>query len=144
MRTLLVSAVSFFVFVSLVDADSRYSLGYRACRVHAIFSLPDRLQCLSSDVLAYVELFTPFDDPGSPHRMLTTSQAWTDGRRRSLVIPVTSLIMSCHLAPDFSRLSTHVQLGPHMDIHDEGRHFFLNHYYNHFFFSYARFWRRFS
>lgn len=119
------------------------AIGYRAGRVRGIFSLPDRLRPLCPALLAYVELFTPFDDLApSPHRMHATSQAWADGRRRSLIVPVTSLVMSCHLAPSFGKLHDHVELGPHADVHNSGRHYFLNHYYNYFFFLFTRYWRR--
>jgi hypothetical protein len=110
--------------------------------VRAIFSLPPRLQHLHPGPLAYVELFTRFDDPiSSIHQMHTVSHDRLDGHHRSLVIPTTDIAMGCHLAPYFDQLDVN-SLGPHVDVLATGNRFFLNHYYNHFFFLFLRYWRR--
>jgi hypothetical protein len=123
-------------------ADDLRTTGYRACRVRTIFTLPHRLRHFYPAPVAYIELFTRFDDPvSSVHHMHTISKDFLDGRRRALIIPVSALVMSCHLAPDFNRIHETVELGPHVDILTAGRHFFLNHYFNHFFFLFTRYWR---
>jgi hypothetical protein len=49
--------------------------------------------------------------------------------------------MACHLAPVFDQFEV-AELGPTVDVLATGRHFFLNHYYNHFFFQFMRYWCR--
>lgn len=106
----------------------------------AIFTLPAHLCHLHPGPLAYLELFTRFDNPASLiHRMHTLSHNRQDGRRRSLILPVASIAMGCHLAPCFDRLHVDV-LAPNVDTLAAGRHFFLNHYYNYFFFQFVRYW----
>jgi hypothetical protein len=117
-------------------------VGYRAGRVRALFSLPDRLQYLYSGPLAYVELFTTFDDPiSSIHQMHTVSPDCQHGRRRSLIVPLSSIVMGCHLAPLFNQFNIE-QLDDSVDVLATGRRFFLNHFHNYFFFLFVRYWRR--
>lgn len=74
--------------------------------------------------------------------MHSVSHALDNGRRRSLIIPITDIVMACHLAPDFDHLDDD-ELGPHVDVLATGRRFFLNHFYNYFFFQFMRYWRRY-
>lgn len=116
--------------------------GFHACRVRAIFSLPSHLKHLHPGTQVYVELFSSFDDPISPvHQMHTVSADNQDGRRRSLVIPTDLLAIGCHLAPYFSQFNVD-ELSPDIDLLATGRRFFLNHYYNYYFFQFMRYWHR--
>jgi hypothetical protein len=116
--------------------------GFRACRVRTLFTLPPHLQHLHPGTLAYIELFTTFNDSISlVHQMHTLSLDRRDGRRRVLIIPTALLMMGCHLAPHFDQLDRR-QLGFDVDVLAIGRHFFLNQYYNHFFYLFLRYWRR--
>lgn len=143
----LASTLAFIVFTPVHSRShhpllTNHALGFRACRVRVIFSLPSHLGHIYSGTLAYVELFTSFDKPiSSAHQMSTLSADYQDGRRRSLVIPTDLLVMGCHLAPHFNRFKV-AELGPHVDVLATSRRFFLNHYYNYHFFHYIRHWRR--
>lgn len=107
--------------------------GYRAGRLRLIFRLPQRLQHLYPDELAYVELFTPFGHSLSPiHQLHTTSHAHSEGHRLSAVIPIDHIALGCHLAPRFRWLDPDIVLNYHADLLDEGRRFFFNHYFNYY------------
>jgi hypothetical protein len=122
-------------------ADDLRTTGYHACHVCMIFTLPHQLRHFYPAPVTYIELFTRFDDPvSSVHHMHTISKDFLDGHHRMLIIPVLVPVMSCHLAPDFNRIHETVELGPHVDILTAGHHFFPNHYFNHFFFLFTRYW----
>ncbi|KAG9079838.1 hypothetical protein FRC06_007410, partial [Ceratobasidium sp. 370] len=107
---------------------SRYE-GYRAGRVRAIFSLPKELAWLCSHPLVYVELFNPFSPTTSPsHGLHTTSHSLTpEGKRRTAVVSIYDVAAAYHLAPQFQKLDSEIELRLYPDLLDESRHFFLNH-----------------
>ncbi|KAG9123618.1 hypothetical protein FRC07_014486, partial [Ceratobasidium sp. 392] len=76
---------------------------YRAGRVRALFTLPGHLKYLFSGPLAYVEVFAPFDASVSPFSGMHATRPELDshGQRRVLVIPVSDIMLACHLAPKF-------------------------------------------
>jgi hypothetical protein len=116
--------------------------GYRASRVCAIFSLPSHLEYLHDGPLVYLELFTQLDNPVSTvHHMHMLSTDRRDGRRRSLVVPIALVAMACHLVPVFDQFDVDT-LGPTVDVLSSARRCYLNHYFNHFFFQFTRYWRR--
>ncbi|KAG9086893.1 hypothetical protein FRC07_012961 [Ceratobasidium sp. 392] len=117
---------------------------YRAARVRAIFGLPSHLQHFSPHRLVYLELFTPFPSAVSPfHRMYSTAQQTrSNGQRHCVVIPVTDVVMSCHLAPSFRHFEPPNQLPTSIDPLSLARRFFFNPYYNHYVFKICEHWRR--
>ncbi|KAG9087422.1 hypothetical protein FS749_002924 [Ceratobasidium sp. UAMH 11750] len=119
-------------------------LRYRAGRVRAIFKLPGHLQRYYSGQLAYLEVFTPFDASVLPFSKMHSTQPDFDSRnrRRVLVVPITDIVMACHLSPKFNRLDPELQLTSRTDLFTIGRYFWLNNYYNHTFFDYMQHWWR--
>ncbi|KAG8743778.1 hypothetical protein FRC12_014960 [Ceratobasidium sp. 428] len=116
---------------------------YRAGRVRAIFRLPECLHYLYTGELVYLELFAPFSASPAPiHSLYTTSVAPAlAGTRRGIVVPIEDLALACHLAPQFRRIGRDVSLDPRADLLRDTRHFFFNHYYNHYTFLLLRFWQ---
>ncbi|KAF8595747.1 hypothetical protein BDV93DRAFT_456186, partial [Ceratobasidium sp. AG-I] len=114
---------------------------YRACRVRAIFRLPERLRYLYSGELVYIELFKPFcGDSATVEGLHTTSHARDSGERRCAVVPIADIVLACHLAPRFRRLDSDVVLDWRADLLNDCRRFFLNHYYNHYTFQLIQYW----
>lgn len=66
----------------------------------------------------------------------------TTGKRRTLVVLITDIILACHLAPKFSLLDPELQLTAQLDLLNISKNFFLNHYYNHHFYLLMNHWRR--
>jgi hypothetical protein len=82
-------------------------LGYRAVRIHAIFTLPTRLQQCFSQHLAYVEVFSPFSTttPSVNLKQYTvTPLKRSNGIRTMSVIPLRDIKLGCHLTPHFQRM----------------------------------------
>ncbi|KAM5544364.1 hypothetical protein V8D89_002024 [Ganoderma adspersum] len=78
----------------------------RVTRVHLIFSLPPHLQNLraahheAETHLTYVEWFTPFfAEPEPVSRLYHTSRSFVQQQTHTSIIPVTSILHSCHLIP---------------------------------------------
>ncbi|KAH7335923.1 hypothetical protein B0J17DRAFT_729859 [Rhizoctonia solani] len=118
--------------------------GFRAGRVRVIFTLPVNLQQHHSDPLAYLELFAPFGTHVSPFTKMHGTQSDFDshGHRRTLVLPVSDIFLACHLAPKSHLLDDNLELHSHTDLLSVGRHFWLNHYYNHHLYQLIQHWRR--
>ncbi|KAG9119868.1 hypothetical protein FRC07_004892, partial [Ceratobasidium sp. 392] len=116
---------------------------YRAGRVRAIFRLPERLHYLYNGELVYLELFTPFNEHPSPvHHLHTTSASRASpGTRRGIVVPIERIALACHLAPQFRYIGRDVCLDVNSDLLNDARHFFFNHYYNHYTYQLVRYWR---
>ncbi|KAG8777625.1 hypothetical protein FRC12_000284 [Ceratobasidium sp. 428] len=117
---------------------------YRATRVRAIFGAPAQFPHLSSHRLVYLELFTPFPASPSPfHRMHATErQLRSNGKRHCIVVPISNIVMSCHLAPNFQTLQPTTQLPTSINSLSLARRFWFNPYYNHFSFRLCEYWRR--
>jgi hypothetical protein len=109
-----------------------------------IFRLPDNLRCFYPHPLAYIELFTPFNcKPDSSHSLHTCSPALhNNGHCSTAVIPISDIVLACHLAPDFSYTPKDVCLDHFIDLLAVGQRFFLNHYSSYFFFLLIRHWCR--
>jgi hypothetical protein len=104
-------------------------LGYRTGHVRVIFHLPNHLCRFYPHQLVYIELFTPFNfKPISSHGLHTTSPALDAGKRCAAVIPLTDVVLTCHLAPHYSFLPKDILLDFFSDLLSVGRRFFLNHY----------------
>ncbi|KAG8734443.1 hypothetical protein FRC10_011712 [Ceratobasidium sp. 414] len=115
---------------------------YRAGRVRAIFQLPQRLQHLYPGELVYLELFTAFDRIPSPDHLLhSTSHAGSARARQYAVIPINHVALACHLAPNFRHISPETRLDARVDLLNDTRHFFFNHYYNLYTFHLIQYWR---
>ncbi|KAG8700746.1 hypothetical protein FRC09_005778 [Ceratobasidium sp. 395] len=116
---------------------------YRAGRVRAIFSLPERLLSLYCGELVYLELFAPFSaSPARVHSLHTTSVAPASaGTRRGIIVPIEDLALACHLAPQFRRVPRGIPLDFCSDLFNNARHFFFNQYYNHYTFQLLRYWQ---
>ncbi|KAG8699999.1 hypothetical protein FRC09_006244 [Ceratobasidium sp. 395] len=119
------------------------SPGYRAGRVRAIFRLPHRLRKLYNGELVFLELFAPFSEVPAPvHSLHTTSVAPASaGTRQGIVVPIEDLALACHLAPQFRRIPRDVGLDFRTDLLNDTRHFFFNHYYNHYTFQLLCYWQ---
>ncbi|CAE6449083.1 unnamed protein product [Rhizoctonia solani] len=117
---------------------------YHAGRVRAFFHLPSHLQFLHPGVLAYIELFAPFNSSISPFNKMysTVPDFEPTGRRRALVIPVSDIFFACHLIPKYHMLDKKLDLHADIDLLSIGRHFWLNPYYNHHFYRLIQHWRR--
>ncbi|KAG8682802.1 hypothetical protein FRC09_016518 [Ceratobasidium sp. 395] len=93
-----------------VDPSAHGIHRYCAARVRVIFRLPSFCHELTSEPLAYVELFTPFTTPAlSSHRLSQTSHTTRNRNRVTRVVPISQLRMGCHLPPEpnvFERRST--------------------------------------
>lgn len=95
-----------------------------------------------SGPLAYIEVFTAFTSSVSTNRTYATKPDLdSHNRRRTLVIPVSDIAMACHLAPKFHLLDPRLNLTPRTDLLSLGSEFWLNHYYNHFFYQLVEHWR---
>ncbi|KAF8593789.1 hypothetical protein BDV93DRAFT_566147 [Ceratobasidium sp. AG-I] len=118
--------------------------GCRAGRVRSFFTLPAHLKYLYTGQLAYVELFEPFESPTSRVNRMHSTKPDVDSRnrRRTLVIPVSDIVMACHLAPKFHLLGREIKLNIHSDLLSVGKEFWLNHYYNHYFYQLMEHWQR--
>lgn len=137
-----VSFGSHWDFLAPVNRFSR-CLGYRAGRVRAFFTLPAHLTYLYDGPLAYVEVFAPFESPTSKYNRLHATKPDLDSRdrRRTLVIPVSDIVLACHLVPKFHLLDEELALTANTDLLAIGKDFWLNHYYNHHFYQLVEHWR---
>ncbi|KAG8726031.1 hypothetical protein FRC10_007554 [Ceratobasidium sp. 414] len=117
---------------------------YRAGRVHVFFTLPGHLKYLFSGQLAYVEVFETFDASVSPFSGMHSTRPQYDSRnrRRTLVIPISDIVLACHLTPKFHLLDQGLKLTAHTDLFAISQHFWLNHYYNHNFYRFIQHWRQ--
>ncbi|KAH9913802.1 uncharacterized protein BXZ73DRAFT_55309 [Epithele typhae] len=77
--------------------------GLRVARVRAIFRVPATFGARFEHPLAYVEWFTPFREPDPITGMFRVSVSTHHRRHRSSIIPITSIVRSCHLIPVWGR-----------------------------------------
>ncbi|KAG9118352.1 hypothetical protein FRC07_007167, partial [Ceratobasidium sp. 392] len=117
---------------------------YCAGRVRALFTLPAHLTYMFSGLLAYVEVFAPFEASVSPFAGMHWTKHEYDarGRRRTLVIPISDIPLACHLTPKFHLLDEGVKLTTRMDLFAISKFFWLNHYYNHYFYRLIQHWQQ--
>lgn len=66
----------------------------------------------------------------------------SDNTRRVLVVPISDIVLACHVTPQFSHLHPNLVLTRHLDLLAIADQLFLNHYYNHHFFLLVNHWRR--
>ncbi|KAG9093118.1 hypothetical protein FS749_015043 [Ceratobasidium sp. UAMH 11750] len=128
----------------LVEADQsvRGTRRYRAARVRVIFKLPTFCHELTSEPLAYVELFTAFTSPSiSPHGLFQTSHQLHSGNRVTTVIPVSKIRMACHLSPRYTSFDLPFLISSNTDLLSVCSQFFLNRHSSYYFFSLSDYWR---
>ncbi|KAB5587770.1 hypothetical protein CTheo_8789 [Ceratobasidium theobromae] len=76
--------------------------GYEAGRVRAIFELPWHISYMYNKKLVYIEHFRPFSECNPwPHSLYSMSHALNNGVRKTSVIPLLAIQMSCHLTPHY-------------------------------------------
>jgi hypothetical protein len=95
--------------------------------------------------LAYIEAFRAFEAvPASPYGRMYSTAPELDARdrRRIIVVPVTEIVAACHLVPKFNELDPELRLDPYTDLLSIGRHFWFNHYYNHYIYLLVLHWQR--
>lgn len=87
-------------------------------QVKVIFDLPPALGTYS-EPLAYIEHFTPFHQIDPHSLMYRVRRSKKDGYPNAEVIPISRIIRSCHLIPDFGHRApreweshTSLQLAP--------------------------------
>ncbi|QRV95530.1 helix loop helix DNA-binding domain protein [Ceratobasidium sp. AG-Ba] len=115
--------------------------GLEAGRVRAIFSLADHHKSLSSEKLVYLERFRPFPHNPSPLTSLyTTQHALQGGRRSAIVVPLSQLRMTCHLAPRYHLLDPNTPVSSTTNLLTLHQHFSLNKYASAWLFSVLDYW----
>ncbi|KAG8708776.1 hypothetical protein FRC09_001038, partial [Ceratobasidium sp. 395] len=85
------------------DPEAQGAQRYCAARVRVIFRLPTFCHELTSEPLAYIELFTQFMSPRiTPHRLFQTSYRVRDLNRITRIVPLSNIRMACHLVPQYA------------------------------------------
>ncbi|KAF8514654.1 hypothetical protein JB92DRAFT_2918097 [Gautieria morchelliformis] len=64
-------------------------------------TLPHWFHC--DHTLAYIEWFRPIGEPNEPLCMPPVSYATREGRHHAAIVPIHSILRSCHLTPKFGR-----------------------------------------
>ncbi|KAG8696652.1 hypothetical protein FRC09_008338 [Ceratobasidium sp. 395] len=114
---------------------------FRACRIRAIFELPERFQHLYSDKLVYAELFNEFRGPERTTGLYTTTHTYDNqARREARVFPLSQLRMTAHIAPHYGTATTELDLSTESDILHSCRKFLFNKYGSFFSFELMRHW----
>ncbi|KAG8779909.1 hypothetical protein FRC12_023710 [Ceratobasidium sp. 428] len=123
------------------DIDQQGLQRLEAGRVRAIFALPTHHQSLCSKKLAYIERFRPFTArPSATTSLYRTEHALDNRRRRAIVVPLSQIRMTCHLAPRYHLLDENTPVSSSTDllsIHDA---FYLNKYASRWLFSVFDYW----
>ncbi|KAG8730829.1 hypothetical protein FRC10_002340, partial [Ceratobasidium sp. 414] len=117
------------------DAPEKHGIRrYHAGQVRAFFSLPGHIRHYYPGQLAYVELFSAINGGVSSFHGLNSTRVklTLSNRRRTLVVPVTDIVLACHIAPKFSMLNKELELNARTDLFIISKHFWINHYYCHY------------
>ena len=75
--------------------------GYRVGQVRVIFTLPNGVDGVPSERLAYVDWFSKFTTPDRDHRMFKLGRSLEDGGRIASIVPISTIRRSVHLFPKF-------------------------------------------
>jgi hypothetical protein len=95
-----------------------------------IFTLPEHLQHPRlPNKLAYIEWFTPFRAPHSDSGLYPVIRASRNNSPVSEIIPIDSIVSSCHLIPKFGT-KFHPAKWDADTVLEECKSFFLNKYIN--------------
>lgn len=125
----------------LLSSLSDSLLDCRVARVRLIFSLPPHLQHLravhheAESHLAYVEWFTPFlNEPEPVSGLYRTSRSFVQQQTHASIVPVTSILRSCHLIPVWGEyVDRHWMSSTVLDVCDD---FHLNTFSDHDMYSF--------
>ncbi|KAG9094153.1 hypothetical protein FRC06_011108, partial [Ceratobasidium sp. 370] len=127
------------------DAPEKHGIRrYRPGRVRALFSLPAHIRYYYPGQLAYLELFSAIDAGVSSFHSLNSTRVELapSGRRRTLVVPVSDIVLACHLSPKFHMLDKELELNSQTDLFVISKHFWINHFYSHHMYHVVRHWRK--
>ncbi|KAG8704785.1 hypothetical protein FRC09_003325 [Ceratobasidium sp. 395] len=123
------------------DEDSVGLKRFRACRIRAIFELPERLRHLCSEKLVYAELFNEFRGPERTTALYTTAHTYNDqARREAWVFPLSQLRMTAHIAPHYGTATKELDLSTESDILHSCKKFLFNKYGSFFSFELMHHW----
>jgi hypothetical protein len=112
----------------LVCSNQDNTIGLRVAQLRAIFTLPGHLQHAHlPNKLAYVEWFTPFRAPHLDSGLFPVTRASRNNEPVSEIIPLDSIISSCHLIPRFGT-NFHPAKWDSDNALEECKSFFLNKY----------------
>ena len=75
--------------------------GYRVGQVRVIFTLPDSVDGVPSEHLAYIEWFSTFTTASDDHGMFRLNRCLEDGERVASIVPVSKIRRSVHFFPKF-------------------------------------------
>ncbi|QRV96544.1 hypothetical protein RhiJN_24562 [Ceratobasidium sp. AG-Ba] len=115
---------------------------FEAGRVRAIFALPNHYRSLYPEPLVYIERFRPFATRPSPSTSLfTTQHALLNGRRNAVVIPLSEIRMSCHLAPRYHLLNPDTPISSSTDLLSVHNQFYFNKHASDWIFSVLSYWQ---
>ncbi|KAF7303336.1 hypothetical protein MIND_00561300 [Mycena indigotica] len=101
---------------------------YRAARLRVIFRVPEIYGSVH-EPLAYVDWYKPLSRFNSDLGMYEISLSTQMNQQRSEIIPITSILQSCHLIPVFGK-----QINPKWEsdfVLDQCSQFYLNPYLRH-------------
>ncbi|KAG8730852.1 hypothetical protein FRC10_002317, partial [Ceratobasidium sp. 414] len=116
---------------------------YTACRVRAIFELPDDSRHLCPEKLVYVELFNGFSRrPLHNIGLYTAGHANLDGKRIASVFRLSDVRMSCHLGPRYSTYHHDEPLTLDTDVLTRCKSFFFNIFSSYFVYELMRHWNQ--
>ncbi|KAG8732259.1 hypothetical protein FRC11_014812 [Ceratobasidium sp. 423] len=132
-----------FDTVLVLTRDSAQGIHrYRPARVHVIFELPNQIRHVYPAPLAYVEFFNYCSDtPREPTALFTTSHSKNgDGTRATSVVPLSSIRMTCHLAPKYTAAADDNYLMARSDTLTLYSKFFFNIFSSYFIYNLMRHW----
>lgn len=110
-----------------------YDTEYQVAQVRVIFKLPYRFKSFQ-EPLAYIELFTPFRTSNDEDGIFIVKRSFHRGKRHSKVVPLSQIILGCHLVPEFGGCGNQWTSDTALE---KGSSFRLNHFVN--VFTYALF-----
>ena len=70
-------------------------------QIQVIFTLPDSIDGVSTEPLAYVEWFSKFTTPDHNHQIFKLNQSFEGGEQVAIIVPVSTIQQSVHLFPKF-------------------------------------------
>lgn len=89
--------VSMRLFLHIIDI---HSTGLQVARVLLIFQLPTTI-LPNSEPLVFVHLFKTFSKPVPNLNLFHTSYAYRQRYKQGIVLPLTQIVQTCHLTPNF-------------------------------------------
>ncbi|QRV73901.1 plasma membrane ATPase 4 [Ceratobasidium sp. AG-Ba] len=130
-----------FPRMSRAHSAEMSTTGYTVAHVRAIFELPEGLHHLCAEKLAYVDRFySPSQGPEAHVGLYTVTRALQDGVRASAVVPLSSIKMTCHLAPWYNLFRPETPLIQYSDILQLCKSFYINIFASYFLYELFRHW----